>query len=300
MIMKNIKKPSNYAFTLIELLVVIAIIALLLAILVPALSKAKMYAQRLICGSNIKQLSLGVRLYSEQNKGLVPTGLNSAGNRSPGNWFWDIGFWTTNEISRYANIDSKVFFCSANIKKKPTDARFWQFSWLPGGVDLTREQPLRDENVLTVVQQKDNFRVLSYLFMFDKYAVINGSQTSTLPTILISGENAKWVRRLTDLRNASATPLVQDVLIDDNTGKNFDDIMTGGSGQVFGLPDSSNHFSRQTFLGTTRKIPWGIQVGYADGHVDWKRFEDTKLQLQPGMPVPMGVTPSPIGMYFWW
>ena len=108
---------------------------------------------------------------------------------------------------------------------------------------------------------------------------------------------------MSDLRNASATPMVMDVLIDDGTGRNFDNIETGDSYNIFGLPDSSNHFTRQNFLGTNNKRPWGIQVGYADGHVEWKRFEETKLQLQPGMPepgLPPGALPSPIGMYFWW
>lgn len=59
------------AFTLIELLVVISIIALLMSILVPALSKSREQAQRVDCLSNMRQLSLGWNLYAGDNDGKI-------------------------------------------------------------------------------------------------------------------------------------------------------------------------------------------------------------------------------------
>ena len=59
-------------FTLIELLVVVAIIALLISILLPALSEAKKRAQETMCASNIRQMGLGLRHYLDDNNGFYP------------------------------------------------------------------------------------------------------------------------------------------------------------------------------------------------------------------------------------
>lgn len=279
---KHIRKLG---FTLIELLVVIAIIALLLSIIIPAIGRAKVYAQKVMCSSNLRQQCLGTTLYSNENDSYVPTcGL--------GPWLWDISFFATNQLSYYAGFsDNKIFFCPANRIKKSTDARFWQFSWLGStGGPYPNEVPLRDESVLTIAQQKYYYRVPPTLYMFDKYNSSTGA--SILDRYLVTGEEANWIRKLSNVKASGSKTMLMDVVISQNNNWKFFGIDGGGIVGLSGgtLTDDSNHKSRQMIVVSPTAQgpkPEGGNVGYADGHVDWRRFEDMKHRYTRGM-------------WFWW
>lgn len=108
-------KSSGVAFTLIELLVVIAIIALLAALLLPALSAAKLRSWTISCGSNLRQLDFAGNIYMDDNQSLIAYATPPPG--TPGNQWFRYNWISTliNEISH----DDSVRLCPA--AKTPPD-----------------------------------------------------------------------------------------------------------------------------------------------------------------------------------
>jgi len=273
---------TRTGFTLIELLVVIAVVAVLVGILLPALSRAKIYAQRTLCANNIRQQCQGILIYAGDNSAYIPT--SNTDNR-----FGNLSFWSTTEISRSAGFSGNAaFFCPANRIKQSNDARFWQYRWLEMtslGEDYSKKVPLRDEKRLTTDLLRRYYRALPYFYNFDKIDLSNEERKSLFVGCFLEDgrELDKFViRQLSRVPASGSRWMAMDGVISENAW-NFFHIKSGGIDELSmgTLADSTNHQSRQTIQAADNQgpEPEGGNIGYADGHVAWSRFGDMRHQL---------------------
>src|SRR5262245_48363755 len=118
---------TSGGFTLVELLVVIAIIAILVAILLPALTRARQQALVVQCLSNVRQIGLGMVMYAGENKGWYPPesmswlmtapayGINSDARHLTSYLFGDL--YTTPALTRGRYVVSrKIFYCPSDTE----------------------------------------------------------------------------------------------------------------------------------------------------------------------------------------
>jgi len=246
-------------FTLIELLVVIAVIAVLMGILMPALSAVREQGRRAVCSQNEKNTGLGLFLYANDYNGKLP--LNEVDR-----WLFDVSYWTTDIILASGGFDRHIFYCPSWSQRD--NIIFWRYGEnLPAGTSENYERP----EPTAIATRKDYHRIMGYYWLLDTKAGRANPPMSTT-------ESKVWVRSTVE---ASAKvngvkvkkPLGSVELITDVTASNGPDRdnadfagATGGCWTRWQVTDRSNHLKKGTHAA-------GGNILFLDGHTQWRQFD---------------------------
>lgn len=222
------------AFTLIEVLVVVAIIALLVAILLPSLSRARSISQRAVCMSNLSQLGKAMTVYAMENNDYFPMPLREY----EGDVVYDRGPIPFTERSEYGA--NGVDDMSALFPRYLKDLKAWE---CPSARNIVRDREDLKRTYTTYAEPRYGIAYEYFPFMYYTLRFM----TTGKPEYHIDSSKPVSFIRFSRLKRASGVVVTND---NDNTKPNNE------------LNDGDPHWELR-----------GGNWGCADGHVQWARVD---------------------------
>jgi prepilin-type N-terminal cleavage/methylation domain-containing protein len=270
LIPKFFPKLVKDGFTLIELLIVIAIIAILAAMLLQVLAKAKERALRISCANNLREYGMALRIYANDANDNLPN-TYSAANPTPANWLWDVPTNTVNLLLNDGNQRGMMY--DPSFSQADQDVR-WNFG-------AVAPAPL---NQLRVTGYVPTFPDMSQYYSNFGHMIVSNINFSFSARNLIIDSSGDKIAAPDPTKRTLVTCAILSSAIQLN-------LSSDGFNGVPGLGGAPAQNSTSHLSGS---LPAGGNHVMLDGHVEWQKFSLnnpalTKIRSQ-----------NLTGVYFWW